>query len=41
MTIGPKKKISKHKSRLRHSEWKRRQLKKLSDVASVVKCKHC
>jgi len=41
MTIGPRKKISKHKSRVRHSEWKRRQLTKLSNVANVVKCKTC
>lgn len=41
MTIGPKKKISKHKWRLRHAEWQRRNLKRLSDVTNLVVCKNC
>lgn len=39
--ISPKKKISKTKSRTRHSTWQRLQLKKLSNKYSISKCSNC
>lgn len=41
MTIGPRKKISKHKRNLRHAEWQRRNLNKLTDRTNLVVCKNC
>ncbi|MEF2175285.1 MAG: 50S ribosomal protein L32 [Candidatus Absconditabacteria bacterium] len=39
--IGPRKKISIRKSSIRHSQWERLTLKKLTNVTNLVKCKEC
>ena len=39
--IGPRKKISVHKSNQRHSTWERLTLKDLSTKYNVTKCSNC
>ncbi len=39
--IGPRKKISKHKRRQRHSTWQRLNLKRLSNQFHLSTCANC
>ena len=39
--IGPRKKISVHKSNQRHSTWERLTLKDLSAKYNITKCSNC
>jgi len=41
MTIGPKKKITKSKSRTRHATWETINLKRMTDAYQVAKCTNC
>lgn len=41
MTIGPKKKISKSKSRIRHATWETINLKRMTSTYQVGKCSNC